>query len=407
MEYKVASVSGLAVVDEKQGLVETIVSVTGLRDNVNDIIEPGAYEKSLATRTPKGVWHHNWHESVSRTEDIKELKPGDPGLPKKLPNGQPWPQDAGALKVLTRFNLETQRGREAFSDVVFFGDQQEWSIGYNVPTGGATIDSKTGVRHIKALDLYEYSPVLFGAMPAARTASVKDAQMAYKALSAEDLDRFITETKSFIEEIEDKSKMNPPKNEDEEDEPPASERDQGVEEEELDEERERRPRRGNKSVDLSAAQAEWVQKAIDALKGLLGADGTQEEKQITDDGYFEVKSMMDLLEGVEGAEEITEHAKAFDEAFDADDVDGMTEHGAPILDFVEKGLQEGKDEDALQDIASYVATSFEEKDVDAGDETTGEPEVVDVPPNRRQKAAEVTETKVINFDQLLKEIDAD
>ena len=186
IEHKCVAVKGLNVVDASQGIVETLVSVTGIVDNVKDRILPGAYEKTLVKRTPKGVWSHSWTEPISKTLEAKELTPGSPELPKVMPDGQPWPKGAGALKIKTQFNLETQRGREAYSDVVFFGDDQEWSIGYQVPVGGAKVDNATGVREISYLELYEYSPVLFGAMPMARTTSVKDAQMAFKTLMAEE-----------------------------------------------------------------------------------------------------------------------------------------------------------------------------------------------------------------------------
>lgn len=184
VEHKAVGVKGINVVDDKQGIVTTIISVTGVVDRVNDLIQPGAYEKTLAQRTPKGIWSHDWNEPVSRTLSVKELMPGDAELPQAQPNGQPWPEHAGGLQVKTQFNLETQRGREAFSDVVFFGDEQEWSIGYHVPVGGAKVDPSSGVRTISTLDLYEYSPVLFGAMSLARTTSVKDAQEAFRTFKA-------------------------------------------------------------------------------------------------------------------------------------------------------------------------------------------------------------------------------
>lgn len=169
MEHKSVGVAGVQVEDEGNGIVKAYVSVTNMVDGVNDVIHDGAYEKSLRKRKPKGIWSHDWNIPVSRTLEAKALKPGDPDLPKTLPDGRKWPANAGALFIKTEFNLETQRGREAYSDVVFFGEDQEWSIGYRVPPGGAKIDTKTGQRHIHVLDLYEYSPVLFGAMPIART----------------------------------------------------------------------------------------------------------------------------------------------------------------------------------------------------------------------------------------------
>lgn len=170
------------VVDDQKGIVEAFVSVTGVKDNVDDVIEPGAYAKTLAERTPKGVWSHAWEHPVSKTLDIKELLPGDPGLPETLADGTKWPTEAGALWVKTQFNLDSDRGREAYSMVKFFGDDGSWSIGYRVPKNGAVKDAKTGVRKIKELSLYEYSPVLHGAAPLAKTRSVKSLVEAKAAL---------------------------------------------------------------------------------------------------------------------------------------------------------------------------------------------------------------------------------
>lgn len=172
LEYKsIGAKNVIGNIDEENGILTAIVSVTGIEDNVKDIIEVGAYEKSMKKRTPKGVWSHQWAVPVSRTLEMKELLPGDEELPKQLANGDPWPKEAGAIQVKTQFNLDTEQGRTAFSNVVFYGDEQEWSVGYQVPEGKAYRDSK-GVRHIKELNWYEYSPVLFGAMSNAR--SVKE-----------------------------------------------------------------------------------------------------------------------------------------------------------------------------------------------------------------------------------------
>ncbi|GAC1529586.1 MAG: hypothetical protein NVS3B1_21410 [Marmoricola sp.] len=125
---------------------------------------------------------HDWDTPTSKTLDAVELMPGDNRLPTKTRDGKAWPKEAGALLIKMQFNLETQRGKEAFSDVKFFGPDQEWSIGYNVPAGAASFERKSNTRNIKELELYEYSPVLFGAMPDAATRSVKSAQAAMKAV---------------------------------------------------------------------------------------------------------------------------------------------------------------------------------------------------------------------------------
>ena len=199
IEYKSVDTQARAseVTDLGDGMIEAIVSVTNVKDNVNDIILPGAFTKSLQKRTPKGVWHHSWTDPIAKTHEIKELMPGDPLLPASLPDGRPWPKGAGALYVKMEFNLNTERGKTAYEDVKFFGDSQEWSIGYKVPEKKAV--RRRGVREIQELELYEYSPVLFGAMPSARTATVKDAQLAYKSLIQEEsVMSDVTELKSAL-----------------------------------------------------------------------------------------------------------------------------------------------------------------------------------------------------------------
>ena len=169
---------GVKILQDDEGIVEAVVSVTGVQDEVNDVILPGAYTATLAKRLPKGVFSHDWEKPVARTLEIKELMPGDPDLPTHTARGDVWPEGAGALLVKCQFNLATQQGREAYENVKFYGDEQEWSIGYNVPRGGARIDQRKGLRYINKLDLFEYSPVLFGAMPLAGTTGAKELAMA-------------------------------------------------------------------------------------------------------------------------------------------------------------------------------------------------------------------------------------
>ena len=169
MEHKQVTVSSVRGVDDVDGIVEAIVSVTNIVDHVNDLIEPGAYKSTLKKRNPKVVWSHDTNIPVGKTLRVEELMPSDPRLPNDLIQ-----QGAGALLVKMQFNLNTSRGRDAFFDVQFFGPEQEWSIGYSVPEGKYRVDEKTGIRYIKQLDLFEYSPVIFGAAPSTRTLSLKE-----------------------------------------------------------------------------------------------------------------------------------------------------------------------------------------------------------------------------------------
>ena len=205
VEYKTVGVNDVRYLeDHGDGRITAYVSVTGVQDNVNDVIHPGAYTETLKKRLPKGVWSHDWTRPVSKTHSAVELPPGHPDLPKTLSNGMPWPKEAGAVKVDMEFNTSAPRGFQAYKDVQFFGNQQEWSIGYKVPSDGATFDKKTGVRHIHKLDWYEYSPVLFGAMPHARTKldpTVEEMQLAFKSLAfGVDITPIVLELKKWRDE---------------------------------------------------------------------------------------------------------------------------------------------------------------------------------------------------------------
>lgn len=166
LQQKSLSTYGVVTVDEDQGIVEAYVSGIGNKDSVADIIMPGAFVDSLKARTPKGVWAHNWDRPVSKTLEAYEVPKGDSRLPQKMKS-----QGIGGLYVKTQFNLETQDGRDAFSWVKFYGEEGSWSIGYQVTD--SEYDTKAKATRLKALDLFEYSPVLFGANSLTSTVGVK------------------------------------------------------------------------------------------------------------------------------------------------------------------------------------------------------------------------------------------
>lgn len=350
LQYKGANVSSIQHNDDN-GTIRAIVSVTGIEDNVKDIIAPGAYEKSLKTRIPKGVWQHQWTESIAKTTAIKELMPGDPDLPKTLANGQPWPANAGGLLVDMEFNLKTQRGRESYEDVKFFGDQQEWSIGYSVPPGGATKDAKTGVRTIHMLDLYEYSPVLFGAMSNARTTSVKEAQTAYmemKDLFGDDADRVL----ALSMDIMTKGDTNPVDDDDEDDL-------EDIEDDDNDNQPEEKGDNvGNVSNDL-------IQNAINALQALLNSgEASTEEKNLTFDNDNETKSLYEMMEdaGIEG--KILDSADEYDEAIDTGDIELAEKSALAVIDVIEAVIDMGaldeKSDEQYRSFATYIGESLNE-----------------------------------------------
>ena len=163
-EYK--AMQGQVNVDEAQGLVECFVAGLGNKDSVGDICLPGCFTESLKRRKPRVVWGHNWNEPIGKVLEIYEVGPNDPRLPMKMKRA-----GIGGLFAKVQFNLKSERGRQAFADVSFFGEEQEWSIGYK--TLNADYDSQRQANLLKEVELYEVSPVLHGANQLTATISIK------------------------------------------------------------------------------------------------------------------------------------------------------------------------------------------------------------------------------------------
>ena len=73
-----------------------------------------------------------------------------------------------------QMNMDTQSGREAFSNVS--GEYiREWSVGFNMKKDGSSFETIEGspVRVISDLDWVEASAVIRGASPETQTISAK------------------------------------------------------------------------------------------------------------------------------------------------------------------------------------------------------------------------------------------
>ena len=163
-QYK--AMPGQISTDDSLGIVECFVAAIGNKDSVGDVCMPGAFNASLKRRKPRVVWGHNWNEPIGKVLDIYEVGPKDPRLPLKMKQG-----NVGGLFARVQFNLKSERGREAFSNVSFFGEEQEWSIGYK--TLDAVYDTGRQANMLKEVELYEVSPVLHGANQLTATISIK------------------------------------------------------------------------------------------------------------------------------------------------------------------------------------------------------------------------------------------
>ena len=157
MELEHKQFNTTAVTTDKKGVVEAIVAVFGNTDHANEVIMPGAFAKTLATRIPKGVWAHDWRVPIAKVLEAREVLAGEKSA-------------KAGLFIKSQFNLDTQRGREAFSDIEF-GIIDEFSIGYRVIK--ESVDNDTGARELHELELFEFSPVLVGMNPETEVLRVK------------------------------------------------------------------------------------------------------------------------------------------------------------------------------------------------------------------------------------------
>jgi len=176
------------VVDETQGLVEAVVNSTGIEDLQSDVMEPGCWDglcKSMSageTDYPSVLWGHDWAIPVGKVLHAEELMPGDPRL-----KSAKAPATVGGLRIIAQYNLDTQRGREAYSDVSK-GVIKQWSVGFIPADDGHKYDSK-GLHRISKVGVWpEVSNVLVGASPGTRTTAIKSAEevLANPELSRQD-----------------------------------------------------------------------------------------------------------------------------------------------------------------------------------------------------------------------------
>lgn len=163
--------------DAETGIVEAYVSVFGIKDQDNppDIIQLGAFAKTIQERGPAGarkirVLHHHNRWSVigiplTIVEHSRELLP-----PELLDQ---YPEATGGLFARTQFVMDVQQGRETYA-LYKAGAMDEWSIGFDILQFEFVTRDDENARLLKELKLWEYSPVTWGMNQATITTAVKN-----------------------------------------------------------------------------------------------------------------------------------------------------------------------------------------------------------------------------------------
>lgn len=149
---------------------EGYASTFGNVDLDGDVIEPGAFLKSLGTRTPKLLLQHDHR-----------------GLP--LGIFTDVHEDEVGLFVKGEMPLEDDRVRGGVMPLMKQGALNSMSIGFTV-SQDETVDN---VRHISETELFEVSLVTFPANPEAQVTSTKDFKALAATLSPEDRETLVKE----------------------------------------------------------------------------------------------------------------------------------------------------------------------------------------------------------------------
>ena len=147
---------------KEYGMFEGYGSVFGNKDLGNDVIEKGAFTKSIRRRTNKGVKLLYQHKSDMPIGVFDEIKEDDHGL-----------------VVKGRLALKTQAGAEAY-ELLKMGALDGLSIGFKINPSEVSYDRRSNKRIIKEVDLMEVSLVTFPMNPQATVRSVKGQEISIR-----------------------------------------------------------------------------------------------------------------------------------------------------------------------------------------------------------------------------------
>tara|TARA_R100000306_G_C4366685_1_gene137981 strand:+ start:689 stop:1327 length:639 start_codon:yes stop_codon:yes gene_type:complete len=189
---KFISNSEVKTIDEAEGIVEAYVNTMGVIDADGEIIDVKAFDDSITTGGQSVAWFHDQTSPVGKVIDSATVLSDSK-------DSEESSESIGRLKAVMQFNLNTQRGREAFADVQF-GSVKEWSVGFRSIHDDLERQSDGNhVRVIKNLDWVEVSPVMRGASPDTQTITSKSASGTSEQSDAPDTERKIAELRLRIE----------------------------------------------------------------------------------------------------------------------------------------------------------------------------------------------------------------
>lgn len=140
---------------EQEGVFRATFSRFNVVDRDGDVTMPDAFTRGQAVRIAQ--WGHNW---------------GAPAVGKGALDF-----DTERAWVDGQFFLDTTAGLDTYKAVKNLGDLQEWSYGYEIKerSFGEFGDPPQQVQFLRALNVFEVSPVMIGAGIGTMTDTIKSA----------------------------------------------------------------------------------------------------------------------------------------------------------------------------------------------------------------------------------------
>lgn len=141
----------------EDGTIEGYGSVFGVKDSYADVIQKGAFDKSIKAHKeqksmPALLWQHDAAQPIGVWTEMSE--------------------DSNGLKLKGKLAMDTVKGKEAHA-LLKMGALNGLSIGFM--TKQAQYDEKTEIRTLTEVEIWETSIVTFPANTKARVTHVKSA----------------------------------------------------------------------------------------------------------------------------------------------------------------------------------------------------------------------------------------
>ncbi|MGW8846613.1 HK97 family phage prohead protease [Streptomyces xiamenensis] len=142
------------------GEFTALVSVFGNVDSYGDVVQPGAFERTLKEWSSSGYpipvyWGHNLSDPDYNIGSVVEATETDRGL-----------------QVRARLDMDSPKAPQVYR-LLKGGRVKEFSFGYSVRDAGWGEKDGTEVYELRDIDLYEVSVVPVGANPATELQTVK------------------------------------------------------------------------------------------------------------------------------------------------------------------------------------------------------------------------------------------